>query len=669
MLRFWLLRWFGAIVILFGVLSAVLGIRMIASRTVAEAQTRVRLDLNSAWSVYQSNLRDIETILRLTGSRNLMVDALAAQEAGTAPDWVALQAALGKEMIGFNLDFLTVVDPTGRALLRVAPPHATGDARTTCPLLARALAGEACSGTVIYTRDELTREAGNLADRAFFQLQETPRARLTPRTTEDRGMVMMAAAPVEKNGRVLGAVYAGVLLNRRHQFVDRVQDIVFEKESYNGVPVGTVTVFLGDSRIATTVHLDNGNRAYGTRVSKEVADRVLDNGQSWVGRAFVVRDWYLTAYDPIRDSRGEVVGMLYVGILERPFRDLSRSIILRYSALSAVGLVAALLVAFAIAGKLARPLHRLSEASNRMRHGQPCEPLPADASCEEVNNLTGAFNEMTRALSEREGQLKAANRELEHLNDSLTRLNTDYMETLQFVSHEMKSPISSVVNYVYLLREGKLGELTPKQAEALQRVDDSIRRLTEMIRHYLNLARIENQELRPIPTRVLLEEEVIRPTLRSLESEIQARRMQVEDHIGAQVALRADLNMVRELFENLLSNAVKYGREGGRITLRCEAAGAKVACFVANEGAGITPENLGRVFQKFSHIVTGAHRHTHGTGLGLFISRKIAEAHGGSLDVTSKPGEWTEFRCMLPGVPPGAQKTGGGTGGESEAAG
>ena len=648
-LKYKLFKWFAGLVLVFGALAAALGIWVINERVVQEAQNRVRYDLNAAWAVYQSQLQSLETIVRLVGARSPVVEACAEQNWGDSETWAEVQGILGKHRLDFSLDFLVVVSPEGKVVARPSPPYSKGDYRNSEPLVAKALSGAVVSGTVILAPEELAREAAGLKDRCFLPLQETPYARPTPRKDEDRGMTMMAAAPVEKNGKVVGAIYAGVLLNRNDQLVDRIQSIVFGQQKYNGMPLGTVTAFLGDTRVATTVRLANDNRALGTRVSQEVADRVLDNGRSWNEPAFVVRDWYLTAYDPIRDGQGRVIGMLYVGTLERPFSDLRRGMIFQYGGLVAAALLVALLMAMFIAGRLARPLHQLAERANRMQRGQGFDPMPPNRSCAETGGLIEAFNNMASALAQREQQLQTANDKLEGANDSLKAMNAHYMETLQFVSHELNSPLSSMANYTYLLRQGLLGALTEKQSGALDIMSTSLKRVMEMVRHYLNLARIEKGEIQPVPARVAVREDVIAPILASLQAEIQGRNQHVEDLIAPKVMLRSDLNMTREVFENLLSNAVKYGRAGGRITLNCRADGQWVEFSVRNEGDGIPPDRRGELFQKFSRIDLGESRKTRrGTGLGLFITKKIVEAHGGKIGVDSEVGNWTEFRFTLP---------------------
>jgi signal transduction histidine kinase len=107
--------------------------------------------------------------------------------------------------------------------------------------------------------------------------------------------------------------------------------------------------------------------------------------------------------------------------------------------------------------------------------------------------------------------------------------------------------------------------------------------------------------------------------------------------------------MVREIFENLVSNAVKYGRDGGSITITARGDGGMVNFTVRNDGAGIPADRIPELFQKFSRLEgTDVARRQKGTGLGLFITKTIVEAHGGKIEARSMPGEWAEFEFSLP---------------------
>ena len=631
MLKTKLFQAFAILVLVFGLLSAFIGLRIIKDRVIGEAQEQVRLDLGSAWATYNSKLHDIETILDLIAIKKAVVDAASDRMWDTAD----IRQRLEIIQTSFNLDFLSIVSPEGQAVFRAAAPHNTGDFRAQDPAITKALTGHPVFGTLVMSRDELQREGDGLVERAYLALEETPHARPTPRKEEDRGIVLFGAVPIMKGPQLIGVIYAGVLLNRNHDLVDRVADIVFKNERYKGAPMGTATIFLGDCRIATTVRLANGNRAIGTRASKEVADRVLDNGNPWVGPALVVNDPYLTAYDPIRDVEGKIIGMLYVGRLERPYRDLGRNIMFRYAGLLIFGLATSLFIAFIMASRLAQPIHALVQAAGKLHRGEPQPPIHSRSSCREIEKLVVTFNEMAKGLEEREARLKA--------------LNRSYMEMLGFVSHELKSPVASIMNYVFLLRQHKLGAMTQAQEKAVRNIETSSSRIVEMVRHYLNLSRIENGELRPVPTRVAVQEDVVRPLLETFESDLTAHRMPVENGIGGDTLLRADLNMTREVFENLFSNAIKYGREDAAIVLGEKTVNGFIEFRIRNEGPGIPLDKIEAVFQPFTRLEDQQYiRRQKGTGLGLFITKHIIEAHGGKIIVESRPQEWVEFRFTLP---------------------
>lgn len=651
MLKYKLFKVFALLILAFGIVSGLLGIQMIRSRVVQEAQTSVRRDLSSAWSVYNSRLQNIETILGMVATHKDLGRALQGTDEAGAEPWPVLQSRLAAIRATRGLDFLTVTDAEGQVVLRAAPGGVTGDYAPAKPVILQALRGQAQAGTSLLSQDQLAEEAEGLQEAAFIPLKETPRARPTPKEVEKRGMVQIAAAPIMQGGGVAGCIYGGVLLNHNAKFVDRIQTSVYEErqtleaQAEKEAPPGTVTIFLDDVRIATTVRAESGNRAYGTRVSEEVAETVLENGRSWTRRAFVVNDWYLTAYDPIRNLDGEVIGMLYVGILEAPFKAMGTQIMLRYAGLAGLGLIVAIIVAFVLAGRLSRPLQRLATAAHSVRQGKyPGAISVQPHASREATDLVEAFNSMAHALEQREAELRKT-------NESLSIANRNYMETVEFVTHELKRPVASMTNYAYMLKEGMLGELTEKQAKATSVLDRNLKNFSEMIRHYLNLARIENGELSPNPTDFAMCEEVVDDVVESLRDDIDAKDMKIENRVPENIVLHADLNMTREVVDNLLGNAVKYGKEKGRIRLECEPVedGKYAEIRVWNEGEGIPPEKQEQLFKKFSRLedqpAAGKQK---GTGLGLFITKQIVEAHGGRVAVDSQPGEWAQFSVTLP---------------------
>lgn len=630
MLRYKLFMNMALVVVLFALLAAATGIRMITQNLVKEGQKRARLDLGSAWAVYENRLDQLETVVRLAALK----DAVVAMCRSGEWDNEDLNARLERIRIGFELDFLGVAIPSGQVMLRTGSPGQIGDYISMAPVM-QAARGAVASSMELMTGPQLGGEAEGLAEKAFIAIEDTPKARLTSKSTESRGMVMISAAPVLDGQQVLAVVYGGVLVNRNHVLVDHIRDVIYKDESYKGSPVGTATIFLNDVRVATTVRNRNGNRAIGTRASREVADAVLDNARPWTSKAFVVNDWYLTAYEPIQDGSDSIIGMLYVGILKKPFDDCARTMIARYLAVALFVLLVALVAAYLTARRLAQPIQSLVEASISLRRGHRPENLPPDRSCMETGKLVDAFNGMAEELYERE--------------QKLTTVNRNYMEALGFVSHELKSPVGVIINYCFSMLAGTLGPLTEKQAKALKGIDASGKRLATMIRQYLNLSRIENGELAPEPAVLAVRTEILDPLFDSYEAELAVRHMPLTCRVDRGIKVLADPDMVREIFENLLSNAVKYGTDRGAITVDAALVGNFVEFKVRNEGAGISCDKRHALFAKFTRLKTDVSDTTRrGTGLGLFITKQIVELHGGRITADSETGKWTEFIFTLP---------------------
>ena len=122
-------------------------------------------------------------------------------------------------------------------------------------------------------------------------------------------------------------------------------------------------------RISTNVKNEDGTRAITTRASAEVAEDVLRANRTWRGRAFVVNDWYIAAYKPILDITEKTIGMLYVGTLERPYRDSLWRTLLIFLGITLLGMILVSLIAISVAGRISRPIHYMAAAARRLPRG------------------------------------------------------------------------------------------------------------------------------------------------------------------------------------------------------------------------------------------------------------------------------------------------------------
>lgn len=294
LLRTKLIISFLAVIIICGVVATLVGMCLIGTGIIGQAQDKVKNDLNSAREIYREETDNIKDIVRFTALRFFIKDAILDN------DTEGLQQELDEIRKRESLDVLTVTDKIGRVIVRSRNPSVSGDNQAQDELVSEVLSVEkVVAGTVIVPREELIKEGLDLAEQAHIEFIPTPKAKPTLETEQTSGMMIKAAAPVFYDGSVVGVLYGGNLLNRNYEIVDRVKDTVYLGVKYKGKDIGTATIFQGDLRISTNVEGEDGSRAIGTRVSEEVYEQVLVKGLPWIDRAFVVNNWYIAAYEPV----------------------------------------------------------------------------------------------------------------------------------------------------------------------------------------------------------------------------------------------------------------------------------------------------------------------------------------------------------------------------------
>ncbi|MCR4403903.1 MAG: cache domain-containing protein [Candidatus Acetothermia bacterium] len=631
---------FLAVVILGIAISAWVGIRLIGDTVLAQAQSKVQHDLAAAWMVYNTKLKEIRSVVELTAERFFIREPFRGGELGPA------QSELERVRRERGLDFLTLTDRAGVVLIRTREPYTTGDDHSGDEPVRRALAGEAVAATVLIPREQLLLEGAGLAEQAGIEPVPTPRAKPQPEAEVTAGMALLAAAAVwDEAGRVLGALYGGVLLNRSYELVDRIKETVYKGERYLGKEVGTATIFQWDLRISTNVRTAAGERAIGTRVSAEVYDRVLAEGRPWTDRAFVVNDWYVTAYEPIKDINGKIIGMLYVGMLEAPFAKMRAEVvwaIVRYSSLS---LALALGLAFLLGRRITKPVEELARASEAISLGRLSQRVES-RSKDELGRLAASFNRMAASLERTLAEKDRANQRLQDLN-------LRYLELLGFATHELMQPLGVLKGYLTLMRASATGALEPdRQRQAVAAMLRNLDSLINMSRMYLELSRIESGELEVHKERVRVYQDVLAPVIEDARMELERRGMRLtleDERAWSALELEADPILLRAVFSNLIGNAIKYGREGGEIRCGFKDEGASYRFHVWNEGPGIPTDKLGAIFEKFVRLEREAGpQGRRGTGLGLFITKEIIARHGGAIWAESVEGEWADFIFRLP---------------------
>src|SRR5213075_3345898 len=254
-------------------------------------------------------------------------------------------------------------------------------------------------------------------------------------------------------------------------------------------------------------------------------------------------------------------------------------------------------------------------------------------------------DDFTRGLEakvvERTADLVATQRQLEAAN----RHKSDF---LAHMSHELRTPLNSIIGFSEVLREKMFGEVNEKQADYLKDIHDSGRHLLSLINDILDLSKIEagrmDLELSSfhLPT-------AIGNALTLVRERAQRHGIQLASDIDARLSeFQADERKVKQILVNLLSNAVKFTPDGGRVDVSAKLDTTNVEIAVRDTGIGIAPEDQGLLFEEFKQVGRDSLRKAEGTGLGLALTKKFVELHGGAMRVESTPGKGSTFRFTLP---------------------
>ncbi|MDD5069753.1 MAG: cache domain-containing protein [Candidatus Omnitrophica bacterium] len=583
-----LLLSFLSVIFILGSFTAILGFYLIQDQIVARIQKEVIDKSNSLSLLYEGEINNIAQSLELTSAIS---------------DFTVVKKVA-------KLDYVYEV---------------SSEETSNSNIVRAAFKGKSIGGTRIIREGELKKIFPKSYSDYITAIEYTPKASPTSKKTLNSVIALEYAQPViSQNGEVLTVRYGGRILNGDFKFVDKVNDIIFARTQYKGKPIGTVTIFQDDVRVTTNVLNNEGKRAVGTRVSEEVYQEVLQRGESWINRAFVVTDWYLTAYRPIKNVEGKIIGILYVGMLEKPLVDLRWHIFLiLFLVISGTAFGSAVLSYF-IAHHIAKPVTNMASAAEKISQGDFSYKVLKQGKVSEIISLTTVFNSMAERIQEREKSLQTSNGKLEKLNKS-------YLDLVGFVSHELKGILSSIVLNVYNLNKNLLGPLNEAQQKALNSISRNLNYLSETVKNFLNLSRIEKEEFEIKRSSIFLKKDVFDEACEYFIRQAEEKNMQIENNIDPELTIEADLSLIQIAVNNILSNAVKYGRTGGKIIISCKSETEVIECKIYNDAMPIEAADIDKLFKKFSRLNYQGLDKVKGTGIGLFITKEIITRHGGSI--------------------------------------
>jgi signal transduction histidine kinase len=358
-------------------------------------------------------------------------------------------------------------------------------------------------------------------------------------------------------------------------------------------------------------------------------------------------------------------------VIQTPVSALAKEVagLRRLLALVLVGSVAlAVAAAWLMATRLARPISQLARATEQVAAGELTTRVETDA-VNEVGTLADSFNRMVSALSyaqERNRQLldelKQLNEELEQrvqqrtaeLAQSKDRAQAANRAKSNFVanlSHELRTPLTSIAGFAEALQEKYFGDFNEKQAEYVKYIQDNSQHMLSLINQIVDLEKIETGkteiQISNVKMKILLKK-----SISMIEEKAAEHHITLDYELAPEIdelEVHVDELKLQQVVINLLSNAVMFTPDGGHVTVRVKLEEKQLMVEVADNGIGIAPENQEKVFEDFFQVKGGIKDKTPGLGLGLGLSRRLVEMHGGKLWVESEgEGRGSRFVFTIP---------------------
>ena len=592
---------------------------------------RVARDMHLAAAVYDLKLREIEGIAARISKDSLIINNLGKAAQGEAVSTIIDQQIAG-ELSSPGLQgnhVILVLDNNGNVVAGQLQ-SATGERQKllsganwkSLDLVKEVLAsGNPIVATGVIPADLLAQEG--LAKQANIQILDTPKA--SPELFDARegnaGLALVSVTPIkDEKGAILGLTLAFHLLNNDFTIVDRIKDVA---------GIDTATIFFGDLRVSTNVMTLEGLRAIGTRLSQEVSDVVLRNGEEFVGPAFVVNADYITRYDPLRDHLGRVIGIIYVGAKQASFQRLLNNFNQRILLVALGTILLTIIITVPVSQRITSPLNQLKVLADANRHvagGDMSIRVPTRASGE-VGLLEKSFNSMLDTLQITQDQLVQS--------EKLASLG----QLAAGVAHELNNPLGTILLYSDILLK-ELSPESPIKAD-LEVIVNETKRCKGIVSALLEFAR-QNQV-------------VAQPTnLNAVIRDVVGRELKQQQNVPIEVidlldpdlpAIQADTSQLYQVVVNLVENAIDAMPEGGKLTLGTHLGPAGMVTFeLEDTGVGISADNYPKLFTPFFTTKPMGK----GTGLGLAIVYGIIKLHRGQINIRSEVGIGTRVTIQLP---------------------
>ncbi len=620
-----------------GLATSLVGSWIVSSTIMLQARRAVDHDFATARTVYEQQLESLKLSAEFASAGTAVQRYFAGGGAGS------LSAYLERIRQDAGFDFLNLTDRNGRVVARGSQSGSTQYDAYSVSVIRAALSGKVAAATEILPAGLVANEYPVLRPGADDGVDGDQLA----------GMALVVAAPVgTSSANLVGALYGGILLNGNFGIVDRVWELLFRGDRFKDVDSGSVTIFQKDLRVSTNVRTTAGDRAVGTRAPSEVCETVLNRGELWRGRAFIVKDWYMSEYAPIRNYAGEVIGMLSVGILENTYTAIRNRVILSFFGIATLGFLLILGITYYMILNITRPIGEMVSATRNIIAGRFDREVHAN-SAGEIALLAESFNAMLKSLRQMKGDLEEWGGTLEEKvkqrTEELVAMQARVAQSERLaslgmlaagVAHEVNNPLGGILTLTGLTVEDMPKE--DPNRENLVEVIRQTERCRDIVKGLLEFSRQSKGNREPVDVNRVLEDTLSLVGKQALFFNINVV-CQLEPELPPVVA---DRSQIQQVFINILMNAVQAMNERGTITIvtRHNSSDHSAEVAISDTGQGIPPEQIDRIFDPFFTTKESGH----GTGLGLSIAYGIVTTHGGNISVQSEVGKGSTFTIRMP---------------------
>jgi len=384
---------FLGVAVLVGLATSFIGTRLARETILDRARIRLSSDLATAGFIFRTAQENLELKLRLTAGSEKIKEAI---EKGDLRDIRNRLAVISLEN---DLDFLSVTDDQGRVLVRAFIPYDKQSGNVLSDfIVAEALKGKNASGVRLISAERLGDENPTLMMRLGKDADKT-------------GMVLEAAHPLMVETRVVGTLYAGILLNNNNFIVERISERLFKGEVYGEREIGYVTIYQGDVSISTTLKGKDGLPRVGTKAGAKIREEVLEKNRSEISRDKQLGTEYLSAAEPIRNNEGKVIGALQVATQQEPITLVVDRLVATFLVIGLLGVILMGAITYFLVKWINRPLEQMLNSAKRAAEGDLSHEVPVIAH-DEVGELAATFNLMIRNLAESRSKLEERGKQL-----------------------------------------------------------------------------------------------------------------------------------------------------------------------------------------------------------------------------------------------------------------